>query len=67
MTLARYIRTEREKRGHSQPTAAAQVGVAYLTWGRWERGQVPTLGHAYKLADYLGVTLDALRPYVEAA
>jgi transcriptional regulator with XRE-family HTH domain len=65
VTLGQYIRRKRQRRGDTQEQAAKHVKVNVLTWGRWERGQLPTLAIAFRLADYLGCRLDKLRRYVE--
>lgn len=65
VTLGQFIRARRAHKRDTQKQAAAKVGVDELTFGRWERGQLPTLKSAYKLAAYLGVTLEKMRPYVD--
>lgn len=37
------------------------------TWRSYEHGKFPTLETAFRLADYLQVPVDELRPYVEAS
>jgi transcriptional regulator with XRE-family HTH domain len=65
MTLGQYLKSRRLKLRHTQVQAAEHAEVNTLTWSRWERGQMPTLNHAYKICDYLNVKVDELRRYVE--
>jgi transcriptional regulator with XRE-family HTH domain len=55
------------EKGDRQADAAGAVGVVESTWRSWEHGKFPTLETAYRLAEYLEVTLDDLRPHVEAS
>lgn len=64
-TLASMLRTRRAERDDTQPDAARELNVTEGTVRAWERGQVPTWQAGYRLADYLGVTMDELRPVIE--
>lgn len=56
------LRDLREKKGFSQVSLAELVGIAANTVARIERGEAePTWGLARRLADALGVSLDAFR------
>jgi hypothetical protein len=48
-------------RQHSTADAAREMGVPYVTLDRWIRmGAVPDFDKAFRLADYMGITLDEL-------
>jgi transcriptional regulator with XRE-family HTH domain len=65
-SFSRLVKDVRKKRGHRQTDAAESVGVVESTWRSYERGQLPTVDNLYRVADYLGMTADELRPYIEA-
>lgn len=51
----------RQSRGRLQTQVAAETGMNYRTYCRYERGNVDVpLSAAVKLADYFGVSLDYL-------
>ena len=64
-TLAQMLRRKRAERRETQPQAAAELSVSEGTVRAWEKGQMPTWEAGYRLADYLGVTMDGLRKAVE--
>lgn len=66
MSFAQFVRQQRESRGDRQKDAAEAVGIVESTWRSYEQGKLPTLATSFRVADYLGVTVDELRPYVEA-
>jgi transcriptional regulator with XRE-family HTH domain len=65
--LGKFIRETREERGLTQAQAAAQIGVAEMTWSNWERGLTPSLECFLKLADWSGISADELRTRLEGA
>ena len=67
MTLAQYLRNKRLRLGQSQGDAARVVGVSRLTWLRWEAGQIPYADKLPAIADWAGVSLNRLRPFLEEA
>lgn len=67
MSFAQVVRQVREKKGDRQIDAAEAVGVVESTWRSYEQGKLPTLTTSYRVADYLGITLDDLRPHIEAS
>jgi transcriptional regulator with XRE-family HTH domain len=50
----------RDKTGKTQRQVAAEVGVTEKAVGDWERGVMPRLDKALKLAQSLGISLDEL-------
>lgn len=55
------IRTLREKRGLTQRALADSVLVSFQAISAWERGlSIPDLENAVRLANYFGVSVDAL-------
>lgn len=50
----------RDKTGKTQRQVSFEVGVSERTVASWEKGSMPALDKAVRLADSLGVTLDEL-------
>jgi transcriptional regulator with XRE-family HTH domain len=65
VSFAQFVRDRRKAKGDRQIDAAEAVGVVESTWRSYEQGKMPMLHTAYRVADYLGITLDELRPHVE--
>jgi len=65
MTLAKYLRKKRAKKGQTQKQAAAEVGVSHQAWMAWERGTIPLATRLPQIADWAGVSLNGLRFYLE--
>ncbi len=59
--MGKNIKAERTRRGWTQEELAERAGTSINTLANWERGTVklPITG-AVKVADCLGVSLDAL-------
>jgi len=61
-TFGRRLRELREAKGWTQAQLAERVGFHYQNVARLERGErEPVWGTALKLAEALGVTLDAFQ------
>ncbi len=59
--FADSIRKLRKARNLSQETLSAQLGIAYRTYGSWERGErEPDFQTLCAIADYFGVSTDEL-------
>ena len=55
------LRECRKRKGKSQEEAAAEMGMPYRSYRRYENGESePTLSPLKKLAVYYGVTIDFL-------
>ena len=55
------IRTFRENKGLTQRALADSVLVSFQAISAWERGlSIPDLENAVRIADYFGVSVDAL-------
>jgi transcriptional regulator with XRE-family HTH domain len=65
LTFGQLIRRVRSENEQTQNEAAAQVGVKPFTWSRWELGALPTLKSFYPVLDYLEMSAEELRPYLE--
>ena len=65
MTLAEFLRNKRTRMRQTQNQAAACVGVRPESWRNWERGGEPGAGKLPAIADWAGVTLNRLRPFLE--
>jgi transcriptional regulator with XRE-family HTH domain len=50
----------RDKSGKTQRQVAADVGVTEKAVGDWERGVMPRLDKAVRLANSLGISIDEL-------
>ena len=60
-TLARNIKTLREKLGKNQEQFAADLGIARPTISNWEKGKVlPTTEQLFKLVSTFSVSIDEL-------
>ena len=60
-TLAANLRAERARNRKPQEEVAKVVGLDPMTIANYENGKfAPSYETAWKLADYYGVTLDAL-------
>jgi transcriptional regulator with XRE-family HTH domain len=64
MELKHFLRNKRTELLQTQKQSAEKVGVTPLTWVSWERGQMPGVLHIFKIADWAGVKIDDLRPYL---
>ena len=61
MQIGRNIRAFREKKGLTQRGLADNVLVSFQAISAWERGlSIPDLENAVRLAEYFGVSVDAL-------
>lgn len=60
MTFARVLRQLLADRGISQAQLAAGVGVSQSCISRWLQDQVPRADDLYRLAKYLGVSMESL-------
>lgn len=59
--IGRNIKTYREKLGITQRTLAEKLMVSFQAISAWERGMsVPDLENAVRLAEFFGVSVDAL-------
>lgn len=65
-TLGEFIKERRAKKQQSQRAAAEKLGVSHQTLIAWERGQLPTADRLPTIADWAGVSLNKLRPYLES-
>lgn len=64
MELKQLLRKKREKEGLTQKEAAKLFGVSQLTWTSWERGQIPSIAHLFRIADWIACKLDDLRVHI---
>lgn len=56
--FSKYIKSEREQQGTTQPEIAKKYGVSLSTVRNWENGQtVPSIDHALRIAEVLGVDI----------
>jgi transcriptional regulator with XRE-family HTH domain len=62
MELKHFLRQKRDELSLTQRQAAEKLGVSVLTWTSWERGQSPSVAHLFNIADWAGITVDAMRP-----
>jgi transcriptional regulator with XRE-family HTH domain len=61
LQIGKNIKTLRTRRGITQETLAARLGVAPQSVSKWERGEgYPDITFLIPLADYFGVPLDTL-------
>lgn len=65
--LGTMLRERRKQKGHTQAEAAEFLGVHPITFSRWECGLRPKADQVFKIADYLGINVEQLRPHVEGA
>lgn len=64
-TFGELLRRVRIERGQTQHEVAAEIGVNSMTCGRWELGALPKLRQFYPVLDYLEMSAEDVRPYVQ--
>lgn len=65
--FGKMMRARRREKKQTQVDAAEEIGVSEQTLRSWEHGRYPTLGTAFRAADYLGKKVDELRKVLEEA
>lgn len=66
-TLGASLRAARKRAGLTGEQVAARLGIPGSNWRAYEADDVePTAGRLYEIADALGTTSDALRPFTAA-
>lgn len=64
-TLGDFLVERRAKKKQTQQAAATAVGVSRITWILWERGTQPKMENLLSIAEWAGVNLTKLQPYLK--
>lgn len=64
-TFGQVLLNTRTKREQTKTKAAAELGVARITYGRWEGEQrCPPVVYRAKIAEYVGLTVEAVNALI---